>query len=114
MSSSSPTVTTPTTRWRAASPPVSSMPSRATCERSGRLLCVGLALHFLLEGRTHPQMPAGLGVFRAQVQRFDPRLTDEGERPLLTPHAGPSLVVGLDRHPFLSRARAARASPACG
>jgi glutamine amidotransferase len=61
------------------------------------LLCVGLAVHFLLEGRTHPQMPAGLGLFRAQVQRFDPRLTDESERPLLSPHAGPSLVVGLDR-----------------
>ncbi len=66
------------------------------------LLCVGLGLHFLLEGRTHPQMPAGLGVFRAQVQRFNPRLTDEAERPLLSPHAGPSLVVGLDRHPFLN------------
>ena len=65
------------------------------------ILCVGLALHFLLEGHTHAQMPAGLGIFRAQVQRFDPRLTDEGERPLLTPHAGPSLVVGLDRHPIL-------------
>ncbi len=66
------------------------------------VLAVGLAVHFLLEGRTHPEMPSGLGLFRAQVQRFDPRLTDEGERPLLTPHAGPSLVVGLDRHPFLS------------
>lgn len=66
------------------------------------LLAVGLALHFLLEGRTHAAMPPGLGVFSAQVQRFDPRLTDEGERPLLTPHLGPSLVVGLDRSPMLS------------
>lgn len=65
------------------------------------LLCVGLAVHFLLEGRTHPHMPPGLGLFRAQVQRFDTRLTDEAERPLLSPHAGPSLVVGLDRHPTL-------------
>lgn len=65
------------------------------------LLCVGLGVHFLLEGRTHPLMPPGLGLFRAQVQRFDPRLTDEAERPLLSPHAGPSLVVGLDRHPTL-------------
>lgn len=66
------------------------------------LLAVGLAVHFLLEGRTHAEMPSGLGVFRAQVQRFDPRLTDEGERPLLTPHLGPSLVVGLDRNPVLA------------
>jgi glutamine amidotransferase len=66
------------------------------------LLAVGLGLHFLLEGRTHPSMPVGLGVFRAQVQRFDPRLTDEAERPLLSPHAGPSLVVGFDRHPRLA------------
>jgi imidazoleglycerol phosphate synthase glutamine amidotransferase subunit HisH len=74
----------------------------AHIEAKKPLLCIGLGLHFLLEGRTHPQMPPGLGVFRAQVQRFDPRLTDEGERPLLSPHAGPSLVVGLDRHPFLN------------
>jgi glutamine amidotransferase len=47
-------------------------------------------------------MPAGLGVFQAPVQRFDPRVTDEGERPLMTPHTGPSFVVGLDRHPTLS------------
>jgi glutamine amidotransferase len=66
------------------------------------LLAIGLALHFLLEGRTHAAMPAGLGFFRAQVQRFDPRLTDEGERPLLAPHLGPSLVVGLDRNATLS------------
>lgn len=66
------------------------------------LLAVGLAMHFLLEGRTHAEMPPGLGVFRAQVQSFDPRLTDEGERPLLTPHAGPSLVVGFDRHATLA------------
>jgi glutamine amidotransferase len=66
------------------------------------MLCIGLGVHFLLEGKTHAAMPTGLGVFRAQVQRFDPRLTDESERPLLSPHAGSSLVVGLDRHPVLS------------
>lgn len=73
----------------------------AHAQQKKPLLCVGLAVHFLLEGRTHPHMPPGLGLFRAQVQRFDPRLTDEAERPLLSPHAGPSLVVGLDRHPIL-------------
>jgi glutamine amidotransferase len=36
------------------------------------------------------------------VQRFDPRMADEGERPLLSPHVGASVVVGLDRQPILS------------
>lgn len=74
----------------------------AHVEAGRPLLATGLGVHFLLEGRTHQEMPPGLGLFRAQVQRFDPRLTDESERPLLTPHAGPSLVVGLDRHPVLA------------
>ena len=65
------------------------------------LLCIGLALTFLLEGRTHPAMPPSLGILKAPVQRFDPRMTDDGERPLLVPHAGSSLIVGLDRHPAL-------------
>lgn len=66
------------------------------------LLAVGLGLCFLLTGRTHPAMPIGANVFRAPVQRFDPRMADEGERPLLSPHVGASLVVGLDRQPILS------------
>ena len=45
-------------------------------------LCIGLGLHFLLEGSAGPESPPGLGVFHAGVQRFDPRMTDEGERPL--------------------------------
>ena len=64
-------------------------------------LCIGLGLHFLLEGSAGPESPPGLGVFHAGVQRFDPRMTDEGERPLACPHTGRSLVVGLDRHPTL-------------
>ena len=66
------------------------------------LLCMGLGLCFLLSGKCHAAMPTGLDIFRVPVQRFDPRLTDETERPLLTPHAGPSLVVGFDRHPYLA------------
>ncbi len=66
------------------------------------LLATGLGLCFLLSGRTHPAMPAGADVFRAPVQRFDPRMADEGERPLLSPHVGASFVVGLDRQPSLS------------
>ncbi len=66
------------------------------------LLCIGASVCFLLQGQMHPAMPQGLGLFRASVQRFDPRMTDEGERPLLAPHTGPSLVVGLDRHPLLA------------
>jgi glutamine amidotransferase len=69
--------------------------------RERPLLAVGLGLCFLLAGRTHPAMPAGADVFRAPVQRFDPRMADEGERPLLSPHVGASLVVGLDRQPAL-------------
>jgi glutamine amidotransferase len=66
------------------------------------LLCVGLSLCFLLDGQTHTAMPPGLGLFKAPVQRFDPRMTDESERPLLSPHTGQSVVVGLDRHPLLA------------
>lgn len=66
------------------------------------LLAIGFALCLLLDGPTHAAMPPGLGVFKAPVQRFDPRMTDEGERPLLCPHVGQSLVVGLDRHPALA------------
>ena len=33
---------------------------------------------------------------------FAKRMTDDGERPLLCPHVGHSLVVGLDRNPILS------------
>ena len=65
------------------------------------LLATGLGLCFLLSGRTHPAMPVGADVFRAPVQRFDPRMADEGERPLLSPHVGASFVVGLDRQPSL-------------
>lgn len=71
--------------------------------RTGRpLLAIGLGVSLLLEGQVHASAPPGLGIFRAPVQRFDPRMTDEGERPLLTPHTGFALVVGLDRHPQLS------------
>lgn len=67
------------------------------------LLCVGLAVTFLLQGAVHPAMPPGIGVFQAPPVRFDPRITDEDERPLMTPHTGYSLVVGLDRHPHVGR-----------
>lgn len=67
------------------------------------LLCVGLSLTFLLAGAAHPAMPPGLGAFQAPPVRFDPRITDEGERPLMTPHTGYSLVVGLDRHEHVGR-----------
>ncbi len=71
--------------------------------RTGRpLLAIGLGVSLLLEGQVHGLAARGLGVFRAPVQRFDPRMTDEGERPLLSPHTGFALVVGLDRHPQLS------------
>ena len=74
----------------------------AHVERERPLLAIGLGLCFLLEGRTHPAMPVGAGVFRAPVQRFDPRMAaDDGERPLLSPHLGASFVVGLDRQPTL-------------
>ena len=69
--------------------------------RERPLLAVGLGLCFLLSGRTHAAMPAGAEIFRAPVQRFDPRMVDEGERPLLSPHVGASYVVGLDRQPWL-------------
>jgi imidazole glycerol-phosphate synthase subunit HisH len=69
---------------------------------SGRpLLCLGLGLIFLLQGRAAPTVTSGLGAFAVPVQRFDSRMTDEGERPLLLPHVGRSVVVGLDRHPVL-------------
>ncbi len=67
------------------------------------LLCTGFALSFLLAGQTHEAMPQGIGLFQATPMRFDPRITDEGERPLMTPHTGYSLVVGLDRHPDIGR-----------
>ncbi len=69
--------------------------------RDRPLLAVGLGVCFLMSGRTHAAMPAGADVFRAPVQRFDPRMVDEGERPLLSPHVGTSYVVGLDRQPWL-------------
>jgi imidazoleglycerol phosphate synthase glutamine amidotransferase subunit HisH len=69
--------------------------------RERPLLAVGLGLCFLLSGRTHAAMPAGADVFRAPVQRFDTRMADEGERPLMSPHVGASLIVGLDRQPAL-------------
>jgi glutamine amidotransferase len=69
--------------------------------RERPLLALGLGMCFLLSGRTHAAMPAGADVFRAPVQRFDPRMVDEGERPLLSPHVGSSYVVGLDRQPWL-------------
>lgn len=74
----------------------------AHVERERPLLAIGLGLCFLLQGRTHPAMPAGADIFRAPVQAFDPRMADDaGERPLLSPHVGSSVVVGLDRHPVL-------------
>jgi imidazole glycerol-phosphate synthase subunit HisH len=74
----------------------------AHVERERPLLAIGLGLCFLLEGRTHPAMPPGASIFRAPVQRFDPRMAaDDGERPLLSPHLGSSFVVGLDRQPIL-------------
>lgn len=78
--------------------------------RERPLLAIGLGLCFLLTGRTHPAMPPGADIFRAPVQRFDPRMADEGERPLLSPHVGASLVVGLDRQPAL-RALVPRNAP---
>jgi glutamine amidotransferase len=74
----------------------------AHVERERPLLAIGLGLCFLMQGRTHPAMPPGADIFRAPVQRFDPRMAaDDGERPLLSPHLGSSFVVGLDRHPAL-------------
>lgn len=76
----------------------------AHVERERPLLAIGLGLCFLMQGRTHPAMPAGANIFRAPVQRFDPHMADDaGERPLLSPHVGSSVVVGLDRQPILSR-----------
>ncbi len=66
------------------------------------LLAIGFGVSLLLEGPVRAGGPPGLGLFHAPVQRFDPRLTDEGERPLLSPHVGFALVVGLDRHPVLA------------
>lgn len=68
------------------------------------LLAVGLGAMFLCEGSTHPDMPIGARYFEAPVQRFDPRMTDELERPLKSPHTGFAYVVGLDRHPMLAKA----------
>ena len=67
------------------------------------LLCTGFATQLLLGGSTHAAMPRGLNIFRAPVNKFDPRMVDEYERPLKTPHVGFSFVVGLDRHPALSK-----------
>lgn len=63
------------------------------------LLAIGLGVQLLLDGQAHPEMPPGLGVFQVPIAHFDPRMADENERPLKTPHVGFSLVVGLDRHP---------------
>lgn len=63
------------------------------------LLAIGLGLQLLLDGQCHPGMPPGLGVFQVPVAKFDPRMLDESERPLKSPHVGFSFVVGLDRHP---------------
>ena len=65
------------------------------------LLAIGLGLLFLLTGNTHARMPAGIETFRSHPMRFDPRMADENERPLKSPHTGFGLVVGLDRHPQL-------------
>lgn len=70
-------------------------------ERQRPLLAIGFGVQLLLSGRAHPAMPPGLGFFDAPIARFDPRMTDEAERPLKTPHVGFSFVVGLDRHPTL-------------
>ncbi len=70
-------------------------------ERQRPVLAIGLGVQLLLSGRAHPSMPPGLGCFDAPIARFDPRMADEAERPLKTPHVGFSFVVGLDRHPTL-------------
>lgn len=67
------------------------------------LLAIGLGVQLLMTGRPHPQMPPGLGTFQASIAHFDPRMADDTERPLKTPHVGFSYVVGLDRHPRLER-----------
>jgi glutamine amidotransferase len=67
------------------------------------LLAIGLGVQLLLSGKAHANMPPGLGVFATPVARFDPRMADDTERPLKTPHVGYSYVVGLDRHPVLGR-----------
>lgn len=75
---------------------------KAHVERERPLLAIGLGLCFLLQGRTHPAMPAGADIFRVPVQHFDPHMAaDDGDRPLLSPHLGSSFVVGLDRQPIL-------------
>jgi glutamine amidotransferase len=74
---------------------------RAHHEKGRPLLAVGFGLQLLLAGRTHEDMPNGLGLFRANSAVFDPRMADEAERPLKVPHVGYSFVVGLDRHPTL-------------
>lgn len=65
------------------------------------VLAIGLGVQLLLSGRAHPAMPPGLGCFDAPIARFDPRMADDAERPLKTPHVGFSFVVGLDRHKAL-------------
>jgi glutamine amidotransferase len=65
------------------------------------LLAIGLGVQLLMTGRAHPSMPSGLGTFQANIARFDPRMADDAERPLKTPHVGFSFVVGLDRHQTL-------------
>lgn len=69
--------------------------------RERPLCAIGLSSMFLLSGRCHPEMPSGLDLFKAPIQCFDPRMTDELERPLKSPHTGFSYIVGLDRHPHL-------------
>lgn len=66
------------------------------------LLALGLGVQLLLDGQCHPDMPPGLGVFQVPIAKFDPRMVDESERPLKSPHVGFSLVVGLDRHPHFA------------
>lgn len=70
-------------------------------ERQRPLLAIGFGVQLLLAGRAHANMPPGLGCFDAPIAHFDPRMTDEAERPLKSPHVGFSFVVGLDRHPTL-------------
>ncbi len=64
------------------------------------LLSVGFGSVLLLSGHAHAAMPEGVGLFNAPVTRFDPRMVDEHERPLKSPHTGYTYVVGLDRHPL--------------
>jgi imidazole glycerol-phosphate synthase subunit HisH len=83
---------------------------RTHIEAGKPTLTVGLGTMFLLAGNTHPQMPGGLEVFAAPIQRFDPRMVDENEKALKCPHVGFGFVVGLDRHPGLVKSHALTAA----